>query len=407
MTTIDGRETAPAAMTPTSFWENGAPLPFNDARFSGLSVGVPGTRRDVGRRAREVRHDLARGRAAGRASASRATASSSTRRSSTRRSAIVDWFDDIPRRAALFLDPDGTPHDVGTVFRNPDLAATYERIAHLGAKGFYRGAVADAIVDTVQHPVISPTANHVWRPGRDDDARPAPLRRARAGADARQLPRARRVLDGPAVERRLDGRRGAEHPRGLPRSSSMPRDDALHYFLEASRYSFADRNAYLADPDYFDVPLSGLLSKDYAATRRALITHDRRAGRRSRRATRTRTTRAARLRRRSQSETTTHLVTSDKWGNVVSYTFTIESTGGSGLVVPGLRLPAQQRADRLQLRLADAPEPRRGRQAAAQLDGADDRARRTASRSSRSARRAARRSSRPCCRSSSTGSTRA
>src|SRR5438477_12967034 len=43
VTTIDGRETAPDAMTPTSFWENGAPLQFNDARWSGLSVGVPGT----------------------------------------------------------------------------------------------------------------------------------------------------------------------------------------------------------------------------------------------------------------------------------------------------------------------------------------------------------------------------
>ena len=43
VTTIDGRETAPAAMRPDSFWENGTPLPFNDARFSGLSVGVPGT----------------------------------------------------------------------------------------------------------------------------------------------------------------------------------------------------------------------------------------------------------------------------------------------------------------------------------------------------------------------------
>src|SRR4051794_8349373 len=43
VTTLDGRETAPEAMTPTSFWENGKPLPFNDARWSGLSVGVPGT----------------------------------------------------------------------------------------------------------------------------------------------------------------------------------------------------------------------------------------------------------------------------------------------------------------------------------------------------------------------------
>jgi gamma-glutamyltranspeptidase len=53
--------------------------------------------------------------------------------------------------------------------------------------------------------------------------------------------------------------------------SSMTRVGALHYYLEASRYSFADRNAYLADPSYYDVLLSSLLSKDYAATRRALI----------------------------------------------------------------------------------------------------------------------------------------
>src|SRR4051812_36388623 len=43
VTTIDGREESPATMTPTSFWENGAPLPFDDARFSGISAGVPGT----------------------------------------------------------------------------------------------------------------------------------------------------------------------------------------------------------------------------------------------------------------------------------------------------------------------------------------------------------------------------
>ena len=50
------------------------------------------------------------------------------------------------------------------------------------------------------------------------------------------------------------------------------RAQALHRFLEASRYSFADRGAYLADPAYFDVPLSGLLSDSFAAERRALIT---------------------------------------------------------------------------------------------------------------------------------------
>ena len=83
----------------------------------------------------------------------------------------------------------------------------------------------------------------------------------RRAADARRLPRLRRLLDGPAVLRRLDGRRGAEHARADPALRARCRDaEKLHYFLEASRYAFADRNVFLADPDFFEVPLRGLLS---------------------------------------------------------------------------------------------------------------------------------------------------
>ena len=183
----------------------------------------------------------------------------------------VPWFDDIPATAALFLDPDGTPHDVGTVFRNPDLARAYERIAHLGPKGLYRGAIADAIVNTVQHPSPAPTADHVWRPGvmtmRDlhDYAAPErePTHVSYRGLDVYSM--GPPSSGGSTVGEALNILEGYD-------LASMTREQAFHYFLEASRYSFADRNAYLADPGYFEVPLSGLLSKDYAATRRALIT---------------------------------------------------------------------------------------------------------------------------------------
>ena len=323
VTTIDGRETAPAAMHPTSFRENGVPLPFNDARYSGLSVGVPGTvatweealekfgTMSLAEVFAPAIHVARHGYVIDQVWFDQVNANR-------------DWFDDIPASAALFLDPDGTPRDVGTVFTNPALAKTYERIAHLGAKGFYRGVVAAALVDSVQHPATAPTANHVWRRGvmtmRDLHRYAAPERLPThvnyRGLDVYSM--------GPPSSGGSTVGEALNILEGYP-LSSMTREAALHYFLEASRYSFADRNAYLADPAYFDVPLSGLLSENYAATRRALIKETAAPG----------AVPPGDPYPHEGAETTTHLTTSDKSGNVVSYTFTIESTGGAGLVVPG------------------------------------------------------------------------
>ena len=333
VTTIDGRETAPAAMMPTSFWENGTPLPFNDARFSGMSVGVPGTVATWV----EALDEYGTMRLADVLQPGIHVARHGYLIDQTwfdQANAVRDWFDDVPATASLFLDPDGTPHDVGAVFTNPDLAATYERIVHLGLKGFYRGAIADALVNTADYPTVSPTANHVFRPGvitmRDLHTYAAPERApthvSYRGLDVYSM--------GPPSSGGSTVGEALNILEGYP-LSSMTRDEAFHYYLEASRYSFADRNAYLADPAYFDVPLTGLLSKDYAKTRRDLILptaanppvvqpgnpYPYVTGQAAATVT--------------QSETTTHLVTSDTLGNVVSYTFTIESTGGSALVVPG------------------------------------------------------------------------
>jgi gamma-glutamyltranspeptidase/glutathione hydrolase len=125
------------------------------------------------------------------------------------------------------------------------------------------------------------------------------------------------------------------------RDLAADRVRALHLMLESSRFTFADRNAYLADPDFFDVPLAGLLSDSFAAERRALIDESHAAAspvapgdpydnqgdsRRARRGSATVS---------HPRQSTTHLVVSDRRGNVVSYTFTIESTGGNAVVVPG------------------------------------------------------------------------
>jgi len=104
---------------------------------------------------------------------------------------------------------------------------------------------------------------------------------------------------------------------------SLPRAQALYLMLEASKLAYADRNRYLADPDFVSVPLQGLLSDAYAAQRRALIGA---------------TALPVPVKPGDPSpfnSSTTHLTVSDRFGNVVSYTFTIEQIGGSGIVVPG------------------------------------------------------------------------
>jgi gamma-glutamyltranspeptidase/glutathione hydrolase len=337
VTTIDHRETAPSAMRPDSFWEGGAPLGFTPARWSGLSAGVPGTvggwnealtrfgtmslaevlqpamgAAREGFQVDQVFHDQV--------------------------AAVVDFFDDISSTKQVFLDPDGTAPDVGSTFRNPGMARAYERIAHLGPKGFYRGAIADAMVTAVQDPPLTAAANHVWRPGvmtmRDVRGYRAPLRAptllSYRGLDVYGM--------GPPSSGGSTSGEALNILEGWD-LGSLPREQALHYYLEASAFSFADRNAYLGDSDFVDVPLAGLLSDDFAAERRALITEAAstkpvpagdpwpfNSG------TGTAVPAAATA---TGGENTTHLTVTDRWGNVVTYTYTIESTGGNGITVPG------------------------------------------------------------------------
>lgn len=337
VTTIDHRETAPAAMQPDSFWEDGAPLSFTDARWSGRSAGVPGTvagwdealtrfgtmsfgdvlqpairvARD-GFEVDQVLHDQI--------------------------AAVAGFFDDINPTKELFLDPDGTAPAVGSTFQNPDLARAYERIARLGTKGFYRGAIAAAMTQAVQNPPVAPDATRVWRPGmmtmRDVRSYEAPLRDPTVvsyrGLDVFGM--GPPSSGGSTVGEALNILEGFD-------LGSVPREQALHDFLEASALAFADRNVFLGDSDFVDVPLEGLLSQGFADERRALIGDDA--------ATKPVPSgdpwphqggsggAAATAATASGGDTTTHLTVSDREGNVVSYTYTIESTGGNGITVPG------------------------------------------------------------------------
>jgi gamma-glutamyltranspeptidase / glutathione hydrolase len=338
ITTIDGREESPRAMRPNSFWENGAVLAFNEARYSGLSAGIPGTPATWQRALKRYgTWSLARALRPGIRVAREGFTVDQTFFDQT--TPNIDWFNDIPSTAAIYLDPDGTPRDVGSTLQNPDLARTYRLLGREGVDAFYRGELARAMAEASQHPPKAADANHAWRPGLMTTA---DLRRYRA-IERAPTHNGYRGLDiwgmgppssgGSTVGEALNILEGYQ---GL----AADRTRALHLLLEASRYTFADRNAYLADPDFFDVPLAGLLSDSFAAERRALITEqaatspvapgdpydNQKGGGKGGRA-------SATISHPRQS--TTHLVVSDSKGNVVSYTFTIESTGGNAVVVPG------------------------------------------------------------------------
>jgi gamma-glutamyltranspeptidase/glutathione hydrolase len=325
--TIDARETAPAKMDADAFV---GLTPFEQQRVSGMSVGVPGTVR-AWQDALDEYGTWSLGRALnpGIATALHGFTVDQTFFNQTDEAKAI--FADFPATAALYLDPDGTPRDVGTVIRNPDLARTYALLAHDGPDALYSGPLAQAIVDTVQHPPLRPGATRTARPGVMELSDLAgyhavdrePTHVGYRGLDVYGM--APPSSGGSTVGEILNILEG--YPM-----STLAREQALHYFIEASRYAYADRGAFVADPGFVSVPLAKLLSDAFAAQRRDKITE-------------TAATSPVppgdpdAVPDASASATrvgsTTNLTVSDRWGNVVDYTFTIEQTGGNGMVVPG------------------------------------------------------------------------
>jgi len=335
--TLDHRETAPAATPPTLFVEDGKAMDVDTAVASGLSVGVPGTVRGWHEALQRYgTMPFAQVLAPAIAVAEQGFVVDANFSQLVARNEAK--FNRFPATAALYLR-NGKALPSGTMLRNPDLARSYRALADGGVDAFYAGPMARAIVDTVNRP---PTAPGVSVRGSrmtladlaNYEARVRlPVHSTYRGYDLYGMPLP--SSGGVTVFEALNMLEGYE-------LASMSRVEVEHLYLEASRLAFADRDAYLADPEYVDAPVAGLLSKDYAARRRALIDPERAApgavaagdpypfqhdpSPPLRPAPRT---------LQPESAHTTHLTVSDKDGNVVAYTFTIEDWGGSGMVVPG------------------------------------------------------------------------
>ena len=338
---IDGRETAPQSFPEDAFIDpaTGKPIPFFPQRVtSGMAVGVPGTLATWVEASPFGTMPLKR-----LLKPAIAVAKHGFVVDATFRGQIADnltRLDAFTSSRALFLTPDRQPPAVGSIVRNPALARTYELIAHEGPGALYDGPIGAALVDAVRNPPVARDSQLGFpvRPGvmtTADLARytaplRAPTRVTYRGYDVYGMPPP--SSGGSTVGEALNILEGFD-------LSTADRPLALHRYLEASKLAFADRNRWVGDPDFVSVPLDGLLSKGFAGERRCLIgataltvpvapsdpfpPFSPCAGA------------AQRVPESAQGVSTNHLTVVDRYGNVVSYTTTIEQFAGSGITVPG------------------------------------------------------------------------
>ena len=328
--TIDGRETAPSGADERWFLDTeGKPLPFMQAVVSGLSVGVPGNIRLA-----EQAHarfgklpwatlfkpaiELASGGW---------TLTERGREFLVRAKNRAAHQDDLE---AVFYDESGEARPAGARLRNRALAETLEHIARSGADWFYTGANAVAIATEV----AAETPRSGALTAQDIGAYRAKERRQVCG-DYRGYticgmgPPSSGATTVYAILKQLE--RYDLAALG-PRSATF-----WHLFAESQRLAYADRERYLADADFVSVPVAGLTDPDYLAARGALIS-----------TTGTMATPQAGVPvgmtlappdgAEPEENGTSHFVAIDRWGDMVSYTSTIEGSFGSGIVVGGYYL---------------------------------------------------------------------
>ena len=334
--TIDGRETAPLTADSNLFVENGKALAFADAVSSGLSVGTPGSPATWQTALDQWGNEkLGTVLKPAERIASNGFTVDDTFRSQT--AANETRFRYFPDTAKLFL-PGGQLPVVGSTFKNPELAKTYKELGKKGIGAIYHGDLGKDILATVNNPKVDASSGWNARPGKLS-AKDLAVYRAKLQAPTKTSYRGLGVYS--IAPSSSGGTTVGEALNILEKTDLSKASEVqyLHHYIEASRIAFADRGRWVGDPAFEDVPTKELLSQKFADSRACLIKDDAvltsplaPADPRNPTACTAAGTAAPTT---YEGENTTHLTVADKWGNVVSYTLTIEQTGGSAMTVPG------------------------------------------------------------------------
>ncbi|WP_029352410.1 gamma-glutamyltransferase [Bosea sp. 117] len=267
LTTFDGRETAPAAATPTLFQNaKGEPLAFMDAVIGGRSVGVPGTPRLL-----ETAHRRYGKLAWRRLFAPAIQLAEAGFPVSPRLAGLIaaegEGLKRFPGTRGYFFHADGTPLVAGDILKNPAYGRTLRHLAENGADAFYTGPLARGIVNTVRRAPgnrgvmrLSDLANY-----RVKERMPvcAPYR----GYDVCGM--------GPPSSGALTLGQILGMLQGFDLKALGPTSpEAWRLIADASRLAFADRGRYMADADFVPMPTKGLIAPDYLAARATLLKGD-------------------------------------------------------------------------------------------------------------------------------------
>ncbi len=336
----DGREVAPMAADENLFiGQDGKPDSFFDAVIGGKSVGVPGVIKmledahtDYGKKAWDSLFDDAIALAANGFTVSE------------RLHTLIKAVPKVSEReriAEYLFDANGEPLAVGHQLKNLEYAKTLNVLAHNGSDTFYRGQLAQQMVAATKEDKNSGALSLTDFIQYQAVQRPALCKKILTYRVCGMGPPSSGASTTLAIlgtlehlVSNLDAQRG--NYQGMEKDIL-----SAHYFVEASRLAFADRNTYIADPDFIDVPIIQLLDDDYLQLRSQFISTDK--------PMKTVTAGQFVLPEVGQYLTqpspelvsTTHLSIVDQYGNVVSMTSSIEMAFGSRLMVGGFILNNQ------------------------------------------------------------------